>query len=175
MTRKTDPILDDLPALRRYALTLSRDEGEAEDLVQEALLRGHEARGTLRAGGNIRGWLFGILHNVFVDRYRSRTAEARRIVATSLAAPQSAEAPQEAVVRLSQIRAAFLDLPQDQREALHLVAIEGLSYAEAADIAGVPIGTIMSRISRACARLREFEEGPARPALQVVGGRNARG
>ncbi|PTE18887.1 RNA polymerase subunit sigma, partial [Cereibacter changlensis JA139] len=79
-------------------------------------------------------------------------------------------APQEDVVRLAQIRAAFFRLPEDQRAALHLVAIEGLSYPEAAKVLGVPQGTLMSRLARARAALRAFEDGA--PHLKLVGGRD---
>lgn len=179
MSRTSDlPILDELPALRRYALALSRDEAEADDLVQEALLRGHERRRSFRPGGSLKSWLFGILHNAFVDSRRSRKAEARREAESAQHRVWTTDAPQEAVVRLAQIRDAFLQLPRDQREALHLVAIEGLTYAEAAAIAEVPVGTLMSRVSRARERLRAFEDGAtdatgARPALKIVGGRHA--
>jgi RNA polymerase sigma-70 factor (ECF subfamily) len=81
-------------------------------------------------------------------------------------------ASQDHSVRLSQVREAFLALHEEQRSALHLVAIEGLSYAEAAEVSGVPLGTLMSRIGRARAALREMEEGPsakARPRLRIVG------
>ncbi|WP_134681828.1 sigma-70 family RNA polymerase sigma factor [Paracoccus ravus] len=174
MHTKPDPISDQLPALRRYALALSRDHAEADDLVQEALLRGHEKRRGFRPGGNLRAWLFAILRNTFLDRLRSRKAERRREQEFAAALPEAMDAPQDAAVRLAQLQRAFSDLPDDQREALYLVAVDGLSYAEAAELAGVPLGTLMSRVSRARARLRDFEEGRAHPpALKLVGGRDA--
>jgi RNA polymerase sigma-70 factor (ECF subfamily) len=75
-------------------------------------------------------------------------------------------------VRLAEVRQAFLALPEEQRSALHLVAVEGLSYQQAADVIGVPLGTLMSRIGRARAALRDMEEGgsaKARPNLRIVG------
>ncbi|MGA0614798.1 sigma-70 family RNA polymerase sigma factor [Paracoccus sp. KR1-242] len=176
MTTEPDPILDQLPALRRYALALSRNDAEADDLVQETLLRGHENRRGIRMGGNIRAWLFTILRNIFLDRLRSRRAERRRHDTLAAIAPQAMDAPQDAAMRLAQLRGAFMDLPDDQREALSLVAIEGMTYAEAAELAGVPLGTLMSRVGRARAQLRAFEEGktPAR-GLKLVGGRDAAG
>lgn len=176
MSKTPDPILQQLPALRRYALALSRDEAEADDLVQEALLRGHQHRRGFRVGGNLRAWLFGILRNAFLDRLRSRRAQSRREAEYAGLAGHSIDAPQDAVVRLGQLRLAFMDLPDEQREALSLVAIEGLSYAEAAKLADVPIGTLMSRVARARAKLRDFEEGRVQtPALRLVGGRDAAG
>lgn len=189
MPTDPDPILDQMPALRRYALALTRNPTDADDLVQEALLRGHQNRRGFRPGGNLRAWLFSILRNAFLDRNRARQAEARREAAVAMITPQAIEAPQDAQVRLTQLRAAFLTLPQDQREALSLVAVEGLTYAEAAQLAGVPLGTLMSRVARARANLRAFEDGheangdsggpdgPARaaPTLKLVGGRDANG
>ena len=149
MPEKTDPIAAQLPSLRRYALSLTRDAAEAEDLVQDALLRGHEQRRTYRTGGDLRAWLFSILRNRFVDHHRSRAAQSRREAEHAAMTPLAIEAPQEASIRLAQLRGAFMDLPAEQREALSLVAIEGLSYAEAAAMLELPIGTVMSRLHRA--------------------------
>lgn len=175
MTDETDPIVSQLPALRRYALALTRDPVEAEDLVQDALLRGHERRRSRHPGDSLRAWLMSILRNRFLDRLRHHRARQRREGEAAAMAPQAIDAPQDAAVRLAQLRDAFMDLPPEQREALTLVAIEGLSYAEAAEVAGVAAGTIMSRVARARARLRSFEDGRdnAGPALKVVGGRDA--
>lgn len=163
------------PALRRYAQVLARDAAEAEDLVQETFLRAHERRGGYRRTG-LRPWLFAILHNLFIDRRRARGAEARR--EAEFAALQGGEAADgEESLRLAQVRALFARLPEDQRAALSLVAIEDMPYAEAAAVLGIPQGTLMSRLARARAALRALEEGTGlaggpRPHLQVVGGRD---
>ncbi|MCE6959185.1 sigma-70 family RNA polymerase sigma factor [Cereibacter sphaeroides] len=173
--RETDDILSELTPLRRYARSLTRDAADAEDLVQEALLRAHERRASFRRGAGLRVWLLSILHNLFIDGLRSRRARERREAAAGELLPSVVQAPQEMAVRLAQIREAFNRLPEEQRSALHLVAIEGLSYSEAAAVLGVPQGTLMSRIGRARAALRAFEEGeaPARHSLRIVGGRDA--
>ena len=164
-------VLGQLPVLRRYARVLTRDDTDAEDLVQDALLRAYERRGTFEAERGVRGWLLSILHNVFIDRRRSRHAEERRAGETLQLAETSAAPGQEHHVRLAQVRDAFLRLPEEQRAVLHLVAIEGLGYAEAARTLGIPQGTLMSRLSRARAALRSIEEGGAmRGHLRVVGG-----
>lgn len=174
MTKEAEALSGHLPALRRFALALTRDAVEAEDLVQEALLRGHERRHSFRPDGNLKGWLFSILKNVFVDRRRNRQAREHREAAAAAFTPDTIDAPQEAVVRLGQLRAAFMALPDDQREALSLVALEGLTYAEAAKLADVPLGTLMSRVARARTALRAFEAGETTPAgLRIVGGRDA--
>ena len=166
-------IVGQLGSLRRYARSLTRDSADAEDLVHDALVRAYERRGTFRSGGNLRAWLFSIVHNVFIDRMRSRRSEAIRIEQAGQLADTSTPAPQDHSVRLAEVREAFLALPDEQRSALHLVAIEGLSYQQAADVCGVPLGTLMSRIGRARAALREMEEGASargKNHLRIVGG-----
>ena len=165
-------VLGQIGALRRYARSLTRDANDAEDLVHDALVRAYERRASFKAGGNMRAWLLSILHNAFVDGLRSRKSEAARSVESARMMERALAAPQEHSVRLSQVRDAFMDLPEEQRAALHLVAIEGLSYQEAADALDIPLGTLMSRIGRARAALRAMEEGtPARGNhLKIVGG-----
>jgi RNA polymerase sigma factor (sigma-70 family) len=168
-------VIGQLGSLRRYARSLARDPADAEDLVHDALVRAYERRGTFRPGGNLRAWLLSILHNAFVDRTRSQRSEAARVEAAEHLAETHVDPPQDHIVRLSQIRQAFFDLPEDQRAALHLVAIEGLSYQEAAHALDVPLGTLMSRIGRARAGLREVEAtepSQSRSHLRIIGGRD---
>jgi len=178
-TRRMD-VIGLLGPLRRYARSLTRDETHAEDLVQDTLVRAYERRGSFRSGGNLRGWLLAILHNIFIDGRRRHMVEARRLEEASALADTAALPEQDARIRLEQIKAAFLRLPDEQRAALHLVAIEGLPYQEAADALGIPLGTLMSRLGRARTALRGFEaEGAGlqpsqskRPGLRIVGGSN---
>ena len=165
-------VLGQIGALRRYARSLTRDSSDAEDLVHDALVRAYERRTSFRPGGNMRAWLLSILHNTFIDGVRSRRSEAARVAESARMGETALAAPQEHSVRLSQVRDAFMALPEEQRATLHLVAIEGLSYQEAADALGIPLGTLMSRIGRARAALRAMEEGaPARGShLKIVGG-----
>ena len=167
-----------LGPLQRYARSLTRDEIQAEDLVQDTLVRAYERRGSFRSGGNLRGWLLSILHNAFIDGRRRQAAEARRLEQAVAAAETAAPPAQESQVRFQQVQAAFLRLPDEQRAALHLVAIDGLPYQEAADALGIPVGTLMSRLGRARATLRGFEAGThlaqpsegKRPHLRIIGG-----
>lgn len=166
-------ILGQLGSLRRYAMSLARNGADAEDLVHDTLVRAYERRSTFHPGGNLRSWLLSILHNVHVDGIRSRqSASVREHKAASLLEVEEQPA-QDHAVRLRQIREAFFNLPEEQRAALSLVAIEGFSYQEAAETLGIPVGTLMSRIGRARARLREMEElPPSRGHLRIVGGHN---
>lgn len=150
-----------LEALRRYARILTRADQDADDLVQGTLLRAYERRGSFRDGGDLRVWLMSVLHNHFIDQMRARNATAAREQAWAEGNPGFAPPEGEHVVRLEQLRRAFLALPPEQREALHLMAVEGLSVAEASTVLAVPAGTVMSRVGRARAALRLFEEGPA--------------
>jgi RNA polymerase sigma factor (sigma-70 family) len=147
-----------LAALRRYALALTRDEGDAEDLVQDALVRAYDRRSTFDERRDLKSWLLSIVHNAFIDGVRSRRAERVRMTAAGELADGRSEPAQEHAVRLAQVRASFAALPHEQRAALHLVAVEGLSYADAAAVLGVPAGTLMSRVGRARDALRQIEQ-----------------
>jgi RNA polymerase sigma factor (sigma-70 family) len=113
-----------------------------------------------------------------VNDRRRHVAEARRLEQAAVTAETAAPPAQESQVRLQQVQSAFLRLPDEQRAALHLVAIEGLPYQEAADALGIPVGTLMSRLGRARATLRGFEAGThltqpsegKRPRLRIIGG-----
>lgn len=158
MTQPTsrDPL--DIPAhlgaLRRYALVLTRDAGEAEDLVQEALVKAVAGAASWQPERPVRPWLLAILHNTHVSRRRRKQVEAACAGELAGTLPQAAPAPQPARVELGRTVEALLTLPEEQREALILVAFEGLSYKDAAELLGVPLGTLMSRLGRARAGLR---------------------
>jgi len=151
-----------IPALRRFARALARDSEAADDLVQDTMVRA--LRGEhLFHGGDLRTWLFTILLNL--DRNRRRGL-ARRPV---LAAIEDADPPGAPGTDGSRgdIERGLALLPHEQREVLLLVTLEGLSYREAAEVQGVPIGTVMSRLSRARTALRTHIEGE-RPKLRQV-------
>jgi RNA polymerase sigma-70 factor (ECF subfamily) len=171
-------IVGQLDSLRRYARVLTRDPEAADDLVQATFLRAQERRATFRDGADVRVWLMAILHNLFIDGRRSERAALARDQAWSETRPAFVAPSGEVAARLAQLRAAFLALNAEQREALHLVAVEGFSVAEAAEILGVPPGTVMSRVGRARAALRAFEDGKketrSASPLRIVGGRDER-
>jgi RNA polymerase sigma-70 factor, ECF subfamily len=148
----------DIPAhlgvLRRYALVLTRDPDQAEDLVQEALVRAMAAARTWRPGSPVRPWLLSIVHNAHVSRERRRRVEAAAVLELAWTAPRAVAAGQAERVHLGRTMAALMTLPDEQREVLVLVALEGLSYRDAAEILGIPVGTLMSRLGRAREALR---------------------
>lgn len=171
MKATTPKVVDLLPALMRYARRLTGNDSDAEDLVQDALVRAYANADKYQRGRPLRIWLFSILHNVFVSGVR-RQAVREQFRADMVATGDVVEPPtQEQLVRLHQVEAALAALPAEQQAVLHLVAVEGLSYQDAADAIGIPIGTLISRLSRARARLRALEEGApaARPShLRIV-------
>lgn len=162
-----DEIAECVPALRRYARALTHDRDSADDLVQDCLERAIRKRRLWRPIGPIRPWLFRILLNL----YRN---DLRRLRRTPVAVPVDELADNLATAGTQFERAALAEtaramerLPAEQREALLLVAVEGLGYAEAAGVLEVPIGTLMSRLGRARAALRQLtSEG--RPALKAI-------
>lgn len=163
-----------LAPMGRYARSLTRHMQDAEDLVHSALLRAYERRQTFRAGEDLRTWLLAVLHSTFIDGWRRRTAEQARIAALGEMKPGHTEPAQDHALHLRQIHEAYLRLPEEQRAAFHLVALEGFSYQQAAEILDVPTGTVMSRLSRAREALRRAQE-PEAPQLRgrqlrVVGG-----
>ena len=140
--------------LRRYALVLTRDADQAEDLVQDSLVRAIAAANTWRPGHDLRPWLLSILHNAHVSRRRRQQVEAATARELVQSAPSATPAGQLDRVQLGQTMAALMGLPEEQREVLVLVALEGLSYKDVAEILGLPLGTVMSRLGRARAALR---------------------
>jgi RNA polymerase sigma-70 factor, ECF subfamily len=150
-----------IPALRRYARALTRDADTADDLVQDTLLRALRSEHLFRAG-NIRGWLYTILTNLNRNRLRSL---ARRPILSPIEDGDASSAASEAGAR--DIERALGELTEEQRATLLLVVLEGLSYREVAEVHGVPIGTVMSRLARARMQIKASLDGK-RPALRRV-------
>jgi RNA polymerase sigma-70 factor, ECF subfamily len=151
-----------IPALRRYARALTRDAEAADDLVQDTLVRALRSE-HLFHGGDIRNWLYTILTNLNRNRLRSLARRPPLTVIGDNDAPDMAGP--EAGSR--DIERALASLVEDQRSALLLVVLEGLTYREVAEVQGVPIGTVMSRLARARAQIRAFLDGE-RPVLRRV-------
>lgn len=138
-----------IASLRRYARALLRNRTDAEDLVQEALARAVARADTFKTGTNLRAWLFTILHNVHVNQVRARAARPVEVPVEAVEARLVTPARQEERVEVRDMMRALDELPDEQRQVLLLVALESLKYEEVAATLGVPIGTVMSRLSRA--------------------------
>ena len=157
-----------IPRLRRYARALTGERGAADDLVQDTLERAWIKLHLWRHGSDLRAWLFTIMHNVHVNQVRSRAANSTVPLDDEIAdAP--VRATQFDMLEVRDIDTALRRLPVEQLEVLLLVALERMSYDEAARTLGIPIGTVMSRLARARDRLRALlaeESGGA--SLKVV-------
>lgn len=151
-----DSIVEFIPRLRRYARALAGDWSAADDLVQDTLERAWSKFHLFRRGTDLRAWLFTVMHNVYVNQLRA----ARPAVELDEDLPELVRPSREAdglVVR--DLDRAILRLPVDQREVLLLVALEDMSYDEAARTLQIPIGTVMSRLARAREKLRLMMNG----------------
>lgn len=159
-----------IPGLRRYARGIARDATLADDLVQDCLERAIARWHQRLPDRSTKAWLYAILHNLAVDRGRVMARQGRSVaIDETTQAAFATPAAQDQALRTGDILAAIALLPDEQRAVLILIGVEELSYADAADVVGVPIGTIMSRLSRGRDRLRELLEGQdARPALRRV-------
>jgi RNA polymerase sigma-70 factor, ECF subfamily len=160
-------VLNELPRLRRYARALVRDRAAADDLVQDTLERAWSRITQWRPGSDLRAWLFGIMHNLRVDQLRRPGLNTLPMGDEGFEVPT--RATQSDHLEVNDLEAALARLPEDQRVVLLLVALEEMSYEEIAGLLGIPVGTVMSRLSRGRERLRLILEGrPPSTNLRVV-------
>lgn len=169
MQQFLDEIEGSVPALRRYARALTRDADRADDLVQDCIERAIRKRGLWSPRGPLRAWLFKILLNVYRNDLRSRRRRGGdQVPIDDLVVEPAIPAPQPGRIALSEMARAVDELPNEQREALLLVVLDGASYQEAAGILGIPTGTLMSRLGRARAALRTMTGTADEPRLRTV-------
>ena len=157
-----------IPALRRYAWALLRGDEAADDLVQDCLERAIGRWHLRRRDGNVRAWLFAIMHNQFVSDLRRDRRRGRAVSFDEMSSESSVMADQESMLVVADVLEALRSLPDEQRTVVLLVGIEAFSYQEAADILGIPIGTVMSRLSRGRERLRRLIEADGSVSLRRV-------
>ena len=151
-----------IPGLRRYAYALLRGDREsADDLVQDSLERALSCWHQRRTDGDLRGWIYTILYHRFVtDRRRQRRDLGRKSMTEILETEQpGVEGGQEGALAHRDLLRGFAELPEEQRSVLLLVAVEDFSYRETAQLLGLPIGTVMSRLSRGREHLRHYMNG----------------
>ena len=159
-------IVELIPRLRRYARALAGDRARADDLVQDTLERAWNKFHLWRPGSDLRAWLFTVMHNVHVNQVRSTRDHA---MLDDEGAEMAVAGTQGALLEIRDLENALALLPAEQREVLLLIALEDMSYAEVASALGIPIGTVMSRLSRAREKLRATMLGvPVTARLQVV-------
>jgi RNA polymerase sigma-70 factor (ECF subfamily) len=159
-------IAEQVPRLRRYARALTGDRTRADDLVQDTLERAWSKLHQWRRGSDIRAWMFSIMHNVLVNQIRQRHAATVPLDDEALEIP--VRATQTDGLEMRDLAAAVARLPVEYREVILLVGLEQMGYEEAAQVLGVPLGTVMSRLSRGRERLRALMAGATTPMLRRV-------
>ena len=170
MEERKAAILAEIPRLRRYARALLRDRDAADDLVQDCLERALLRIDNWQTGDNPRRWLFTIMHHLFVDQTR-KTKRRAEVVMLTLEDSEALSSPAEQAESMAsrEIMDALQAISPDRRAALLMVGIEGFSYAEAANMLGVPAGTLMSRIARGREELRGLlDDVSRRRTIRVV-------
>lgn len=168
-----EKLISEIPNLRAFGMSLSGSLHQADDLVQDTLLKAWGHADSFTPGTNMRAWLFTILRNTYYSLYRRRGREVQDTEGV-YASKVAVSGGQEGAIDLADFRIALAKLPEEQREVLIMVGATGLSYQEAADICGVAVGTIKSRVNRARTKLSELlgingaeDIGPDRTVLAV--------
>ena len=160
MTKMHDLLNDHIMPLRRYALALTRNVDQADDLVQDTLAGAIESASSWDPRRDLRRWLFGIMHNVHVLASRRRSLETNIAGQLTSITSDSVPAAHLDEIHFDETMAALMKLPEEQREVLVLIGVEAFSYKDVAEMLGIPVGTVMSRLGR------------AREALRAVSGRD---
>jgi RNA polymerase sigma-70 factor (ECF subfamily) len=163
-----DEIEGCVPGLRRYARALTRNADRADDLVQDCIERALRKQGLFRPTGPMQAWLYRMLLNLYRNGLRQTKRRGDHVSIDALLIEPSVPAPQPGRIALAEMSRAIDQLPDDQREALLLVVLEGMSYEEAAQILEIPAGTLMSRLSRARTALRQLTGNAEEPRLRTV-------
>lgn len=163
-----------LPSLRAFAVSLCNNRDQADDLLQDAIMKAWAKQSSFTPGTNMKAWLFTIARNEFYSKMRKRGREVQDSEGT-FTERLSSHPGQESSLDLQDFKKALNLIPEDQREAIILVGASGFSYEEAAEVAGVAIGTMKSRVSRARNALQEIlnvdgasDFGPDGPSASVV-------
>ena len=175
MSKQTE-LIQHIPRLRRYARALVRDAARADDLVQDTLERALAKLDLWRPGSDLRAWLFTLMHNLFVNQVRASANhslceldEANEVpVSGGQSEAMAVRATQSDQLELHDVDRALRTLPVEQREVVLLVVVEQLTYGEVSRALEIPIGTVMSRLSRARERLRQLLGGQPVVPLKVV-------
>ncbi len=170
MTTAPDPkeeLIEHLPAMRAFAMSLTRNPATADDLVQDAVVKAWGNFDKFKPGTNLRAWLFTILRNTYYSLYRKRRREVEDPDGTM--AEQLSEKPEhDGHLAMTDFREAFAQLTDDQREVLVLIGVEGFSYEEAAEMCGCAVGTIKSRTNRARKQLAKLMQIDDENALEMT-------
>jgi RNA polymerase sigma-70 factor, ECF subfamily len=157
----------EIPRLRRYARALTRDANRADDLVQSCLVRALAKSHLWQPGTDLRAWLFTILHNQHVNDVRRSVREGINVPVEDVAPVLTVQSTQGASLQLRDLDRALERLPEEQRQVLLLVGLEGMRYEEVAVVLDVPVGTVRSRLSRGRDMLRRLMDMKAEKIVEV--------
>jgi RNA polymerase sigma-70 factor (ECF subfamily) len=161
-------IIRQIPSLRAYARLLVGERIRADDLVQDCLERAWSRAHLFRADGDMRVWLFTMLHNLYVSAIRQQQRHPTLVPLAEHDETLAAPPREDFSMELADLDRALVELPADQRAAVLLVGVEDMSYEEAAAVLAIPVGTLMSRLHRGRKQLRLLMNGEAPPRLQRI-------
>jgi RNA polymerase sigma-70 factor, ECF subfamily len=153
-------LIDLIPRLRRFAAALTGDLDQADDLVQDTCARALSRRDQWQDGTRLDSWMYRIAQNLWLDQMRAKKTRGTHVEADDISGTDGRTVVENRL-SLAAVSAAMAKLPEDQRLLVALVCIDGVSYKQAAEITGVPIGTVMSRLARARRQLHAALEGEA--------------
>jgi RNA polymerase sigma-70 factor (ECF subfamily) len=159
-------ITEQIPRLRRYARALTGDRTQADDLVQDTLERAWSKLHMWRRDSDMRAWMFSIMHNTFINHIRKKQPVTVSMDEDTLDVPT--RATQEDTLHMRDLDSAIAKLPYEYREIILLIGLEQMSYEEVAKVLAIPMGTVMSRLSRGRERLRNIMAGESIPVLRRV-------
>lgn len=155
-----------IPSLRRYAFSLFYQQDEADDLVQDCLERALKKQSLWQQGSSLRAWLFTMQHNLYVNQLKKLGRQPQ--MNPDIEDLNHDLEPHKSEVLMSDLNYCLQQLPDDQRQVLLLVSVEGFTYKEVAKIMDVPLGTVMSRLSRARKTLQALMNGEVKPSQPVL-------
>jgi RNA polymerase sigma-70 factor (ECF subfamily) len=164
-----DELVRWIPNLRAFAMSLSQGAQQADDLVQDTLLKALANLDKFEQGTNMKAWLFTILRNSFYNDVRYQKYHQTSPIDEVTPSAIQALATQDKYIEFQDVIKGMQALVPEQREAIILIAAEGLSYEEAAEICGCPVGTVKSRLSRARQRLTEYLHGEVEVPAETIG------
>lgn len=164
----SDLLIENIPHLRRYARSLTRDVHQSDDLVQDCLDRAWSRMSQWQSDSNLRAWLFTIMHNLYVNNLRSQYQTTTFEMTDHRETADHRQPGQEGMLQMRDLEIALGCLNDEQREVLMLVCVEGMRYEEVAQVLSVPTGTVMSRLHRARETLRKTLRGEEPPKLRRV-------
>ena len=157
---------EQIPRLRRYARALTGDRTRADDLVQDTLEHAWSKLHMWRSGSDMRAWMFSIMHNTFINHIKKNKLVTVVMDDDALEVPT--RATQEDNLQMRDLASAIGKLPHEHREVLLLIGLEQMSYEEVAKVLAIPLGTVMSRLSRGRERLRTIMSAENTPVLKSV-------